>query len=62
MDSGEDTEKVGVMDVHMKSFMKRGKNRFSWEAEMLFVYTKKELGNTEIAKKIRVMRSNFPKN
>ena len=37
MDSGEYAEKVGVMDVHMKSFMKRGKKRFSWEADMRFV-------------------------
>ena len=25
MEAGENSEKVGVMDVHMKSFMKRGK-------------------------------------
>ena len=40
MDSGEDAEKVGVVDVHMKSYMKRGKKRFSWEADMRFVDTK----------------------
>ena len=39
MDSGEDAEKVGVVDVHMKSYMKRGKKRFSWEADMRFVDT-----------------------
>ena len=39
LDSGEDAEKVGVIDVHMKSFMKRGKKRFDWEADMRFVDT-----------------------
>ena len=39
MDAGEDAEKVGVVDVHMKSYMKRGKKRFSWEADMRFVDT-----------------------
>jgi len=43
MDSGEDAEKVGVVDVHMKSYMKSGKKRFSWEADMRFVDTKKYL-------------------
>jgi len=40
MDAGEDAEKVGVLDVHMKSYMKRGKKRFSWETDMRYVDTK----------------------
>ena len=52
MDSREYAEKVGVMDVHMKSFMKRGKKRFSWEADMRFVYTKNVSEDTAITTKV----------
>jgi 5'-nucleotidase/UDP-sugar diphosphatase len=53
MDSGEDAEKVGVMDVHMKSYMKSGKKRFSWEADMSFVDTKNIPEDTAIAAKVK---------
>ena len=53
MDSGENSEKVGVMDVHLKSFMKRGKKRFSWEADMRFVDTKNVPEDRTIALKIK---------
>jgi len=53
MDSGEDAEKVGVMDVHMKSFMKRGKKRFDWEADMRFVDTKDIPEDGAIAAKVK---------
>ena len=57
MDSGEDAEKVGGVDVHMKSYTKRGKKRFSWEANMRFVDTKDIPEDGAIASK--VMRSFF---
>ena len=53
MDSGEDAEKVGVIDVHMKSFMKRGKKRFDWEADMRFVDTKDIPEDGAIAAKVK---------
>ena len=53
MDSGENSEKVGVMDVHMRSFMKRGKKRFDWEAEMRFVDTINVLEDAAIASKVK---------
>ena len=53
MDSGENSEKIGVMDVHLKSFMKRGKKRFSWEADMRFVDTKNVPEDRTIALKIK---------
>jgi len=53
MDSGEDAEKVGVVDVHMKSYMKRGKKRFSWEADMRFVDTKDIPEDRAIAAKVK---------
>ena len=53
MDSGENSEKVGVMDVHLKSYMKRGKKRFSWEADMRFVDTKNVPEDRIIALKIK---------
>ena len=53
MDSGEDAEKVGVMDVLMKSYMKRGKKRFSWEADMRFVDTKNIPEDSAIAAKVK---------
>ena len=53
MDSGEDAEKVGVIDVHMKSFMKRGKKRFDWEANMRFVDTKDIPEDGAIAAKVK---------
>jgi 2',3'-cyclic-nucleotide 2'-phosphodiesterase (5'-nucleotidase family) len=53
MDSGEDAEKVGVIDVHMKSFMKRGKKRFDWEADMRFVDTKDIPEDRAIAAKVK---------
>ena len=40
MDAGENAERVGIVDIHMKSYMKRGKKRFNWEADMRFVDTK----------------------
>ena len=52
MDSGEDAEKVGVMDVKMRSYMKRGKKRFSWEADMRFVDTLNIPEDKAIAKKV----------
>ena len=53
MDSGENSEKVGVMDVHLKSYMKRGKKRFSWEADMRFVDTINVPEEIAIASKIK---------
>ena len=53
MDSGENSEKVGVMDVHLKSYMKRGKKRFSWEADMRFVDTKNVPEDRIIASKVK---------
>jgi len=53
MDSGEDADKVGIVDVHMKSYMKRGKKRFNWEADMRFVDTKHIPGDKAIAAKVQ---------
>ena len=53
MDAGEDAEKVGVLDVHMKSYMKRGKKRFSWETDMRYVDTKNIKEDTVIASKVK---------
>ena len=53
MDAGEDAEKVGVLDVHMKSYMKRGKKRFSWETDMRYVDTKHIKEDTRIASKVK---------
>jgi 2',3'-cyclic-nucleotide 2'-phosphodiesterase (5'-nucleotidase family) len=53
MDSGTNSEKVGVMDIHLKSYMKRGKKRFSWEADMRFVDTKYIPEDKAIALKIK---------
>jgi len=53
MDSGENSEKVGVMDIHLKSYMKRGKKRFSWEADMRFVDTKNIPEDPAIASKVK---------
>ena len=53
MDSGEDAEKVGIVDVHKKSYMKRGKKRFSWEADMRFVDTKHIQEDEAIAAKVK---------
>ena len=53
IDSGEDGEKVGVLDVHMKSYIKRGKKRFSWEADMRYVDTKNIKEDTAIAFKVK---------
>ena len=53
MDAGEDAEKVGVLDVHMKSYMKRGKKRFSWETDMRYVDTKNIKEDTAIASKVK---------
>ena len=39
MEAGEDSEKVGVMDLKMTSYEKRGKKRFKWEADMRMVDT-----------------------
>ena len=53
MDSGEDADKVGIVDVHMKSYMKRGKKRFNWEADMRFVDTKHIPEDEAIAAKVQ---------
>ena len=53
MDSGENSEKVGVIDVHMKSYIKKGKKRFDWNAEMRFVDTKNVPEDAAIASKIK---------
>mgnify|MGYP001250449255 CR=1 FL=1 len=53
MDSSEDADKVGIVDVHMKSYMKRGKKRFNWEADMRFVDTKHIPGDKAIAAKVQ---------
>ena len=53
MDSGENSEKIGVMDIHMKSYIKRGKKRFSWEADMRFVDTKNVPEDKTIASKVK---------
>ena len=53
IDSGEDGEKVGVLDVHMKSYIKRGEKRFSWEADMRYVDTKNIKEDTAIAFKVK---------
>ena len=41
------------MDVHLKSYMKRGKKRFSWEADMRFVDTKNVPEDMTIASKVK---------
>ena len=53
MDAGEDAEKVGVLDVHMKSYIKRGKKRFSWETDMRYVDTKNIKEDTAIASMVK---------
>tara|TARA_B100000029_G_scaffold177683_1_gene175037 strand:+ start:65 stop:1579 length:1515 start_codon:yes stop_codon:yes gene_type:complete len=53
MDSGENSEKVGIMDIHMRSYMKRGKKRFDWESEMRFVDTKNIKGHPAIVAKVQ---------
>ncbi len=53
MESGEDSEKVGVMDVHMKTVEKRGRKRFNWEADMRIVDTKNVAEDPEIAAKVK---------
>jgi 5''-nucleotidase/2'',3''-cyclic phosphodiesterase and related esterases len=53
IEAGEDAEKVGVLDVHMKYYMKRGKKRFSWETEMRYVDTKHIKEDTVIASKVK---------
>ena len=53
IDSGEDGEKVGVLDVHMKSYIKRGKKRFSWEADMRYVDTKNIKEDAAIASMVK---------
>jgi 2',3'-cyclic-nucleotide 2'-phosphodiesterase (5'-nucleotidase family) len=53
MEAGENSEKVGVMDLHMKSFMKRGKKRFSWEADMRIMDTKNVPEDAAIASKVK---------
>ena len=40
------------MDVHMKSFIKRGKKRFSWKADMRIVDTKNVSEGTAITIKV----------
>ena len=52
MEAGEDAEKVGVLDVHLKSYMKRGKKRFNWETDMRYVDTKHIKEDTAIASKV----------
>ena len=52
-EAGEDAEKVGVLDVHMKSYMKRGEKRFSWETDMRYVDTKNIKEDTAIASKVK---------
>jgi len=53
IEAGEDAEKVGVLDVHLKSYMKRGKKRFSWETDMRYVDTKHIKEDTVIASKVK---------
>ena len=53
MDAGEFAERVGIVDIHMKSYMKRGKKRFSWEADMRFVDTKHIPEDEAIASKVK---------
>jgi 2',3'-cyclic-nucleotide 2'-phosphodiesterase (5'-nucleotidase family) len=48
MDSGEDAEKVGVVDVHMKSYLNHGLlERTPYENVQHFVDAAKELGKVE---------------
>ena len=54
MEAGEDSEKVGVMDVSMTSYMERGKKRFKWEADMRIVDTKNVAEDASIAAKVKV--------
>ena len=53
MDSGENSEKVGIMDIHMRSYVKRGKKRFDWESDMRFVDTKNIKGHPAIVAKVQ---------
>ncbi|MBC8258414.1 MAG: 5'-nucleotidase C-terminal domain-containing protein [SAR324 cluster bacterium] len=53
MEAGENSEKVGVMDVSMTSYMKRGKKRFKWEADMRMVDTKNVAEDAAIASKVK---------
>ena len=53
LEAGEFAEKVGILDVHMKSYMKRGKKRFSWETNMRYVDTKNIQEDDFIASKVK---------
>ena len=53
MDSGENSEKVGIMEIHMRSYIKRGKKRFDWESDMRFVDTKHIQGDAAIVAKVK---------
>ena len=53
IDSGEFAEKVGILDVHMNSYIKRGKKRFSWEANMRFVDTINVPEEKSISEKVK---------
>jgi 2',3'-cyclic-nucleotide 2'-phosphodiesterase (5'-nucleotidase family) len=53
MEAGENSEKVGVMDLKLISYEKRGKKRFKWEADMRMVDTLNVSEDTAIAAKVK---------
>ena len=53
MEAGEFAEKVGILDIQMRSYMKRGKKRFSWESNMRYVDTKDIQEDELIASKVK---------
>ena len=61
MESGEDSEKVGVMDVKMTSYEKSGKKRFKWEADMRMVDTLNVSEDATVAAKVKAYKDRLSK-
>ena len=61
MESGEDSEKVGVMDVKMTSYEKSGKKRIKWEADMRMVDTLNVSEDATVAAKVKAYKDRLSK-
>jgi 5'-nucleotidase/UDP-sugar diphosphatase len=61
MESGEDSEKVGVMDVKMTSYGKSGKKRIKWEADMRMVDTLNVSEDATVAAKVKAYKDRLSK-
>ena len=61
MESGEDSEKVGVMDVKMTFYEKSGKKRFKWEADMRMVDTLNVSEDATVAAKVKAYKDRLSK-